>query len=80
MEARAEVLRLRHSALKSRRCRSGPASQPFCPEAFLNVLADRLSATATDFINIDLLSRFFSAVSCEFVDCDDIIVTDLRLP
>ncbi|KAG0142500.1 hypothetical protein CROQUDRAFT_662450 [Cronartium quercuum f. sp. fusiforme G11] len=65
MEARSEILRLRYTALKSRRCKSGPASQPFCPEVFLNVLADRLSGTATDFINIDLLSRFFSALPHE---------------
>ncbi|MBW0471400.1 hypothetical protein O181_011115 [Austropuccinia psidii MF-1] len=60
MEVRSDILRLRLAALKSRRCKSGPASQAFCPEIFLNVLADRLSATSTDFINIDLSSRFFS--------------------
>ncbi|KNZ49621.1 uncharacterized protein VP01_489g2 [Puccinia sorghi] len=32
----------------------------FCPEIFLHILADRLASTASDFINIDLLHRFFS--------------------
>lgn len=36
-------------------------TQMFCPEVFLNILADRLASTATDFINIDLLHRFFSS-------------------
>ncbi|PLW06247.1 hypothetical protein PCANC_25964 [Puccinia coronata f. sp. avenae] len=37
------------------------AAPVFCPEIFLNILADRLAGTAADFINIDLLHRFFSA-------------------
>ncbi|KAH9811128.1 P-loop containing nucleoside triphosphate hydrolase protein [Melampsora americana] len=65
METRSEILRLRTAAIKSRRCKSGPNAQSFCPETFLNVLADRLSSTSTDFIKIDLLSRFFSAVPHE---------------
>ncbi|WAQ87598.1 hypothetical protein PtA15_8A502 [Puccinia triticina] len=36
------------------------ATPTFCPEIFLNILADRLASTSTDFINIDLLHRFFS--------------------
>ncbi|KAA1065982.1 dynamin-like GTPase mgm1 [Puccinia graminis f. sp. tritici] len=39
---------------------SNLATPTFCPEIFLNILADRLASTATDFINIDLLHRFFS--------------------
>lgn len=65
MEGRAEILRLRNQIIKSRRCKLGPNSQSICPEIFLNVLADRLSKTSTDFIKIDLLSRFFSTVPHE---------------
>lgn len=62
MEFQLQTLKLRQTALKSRRCKAGPESKSLCPEIFLNIVAERLSATATDFINIDLLSRFFSAV------------------
>ncbi|EGG03542.1 uncharacterized protein MELLADRAFT_44541 [Melampsora larici-populina 98AG31] len=65
MEIRFEILKLRMNSIKSRRCKLGPTSQPFCPEIFLNLLADRLSNTSTDFIKIDLLSRFFSTVPHE---------------
>lgn len=62
MESQLQTLKLRQSALKSRRCKAGPDSKVFCPEIFLNIVAERLAATATDFINIDLLGRFFAAV------------------
>jgi len=45
--------------LKSKRCRAGPESDVFCPEAFLNVVADKLAYTATMFLNIELLDQFF---------------------
>ncbi|ORY20954.1 hypothetical protein BCR39DRAFT_554437 [Naematelia encephala] len=56
---RLMLLKLRHQALKSRRCRSGPDSAPFCPEAFLSTVADKLAYTSTMFINIELLEQFF---------------------
>ena len=59
LQDRADILRLRIAALKSRRCRAGPESKPFCPETFLNVVADKLTYTAVMFINIELLSEFF---------------------
>ncbi|SCV67493.1 BQ2448_5104 [Microbotryum intermedium] len=62
LTARSSILKLRLSALKSRRCRKGPESEAFCPEAFLNVVADKLSHTAVQFINflqIELLVEFF---------------------
>jgi hypothetical protein len=31
----------------------------FCPEAFLNVVADKLAHTSSMFINIELLDQFF---------------------
>lgn len=59
LQARADNLRLRLAALKARRCRAGPQSQVFCPETFLNVVADKLTYTAVMFINIELLAEFF---------------------
>ena len=40
----------------------GPQNDVFCPEAFLNVVADKLAYTATMFLNIELLDQFFYQV------------------
>jgi hypothetical protein len=56
------ILRLRLAALKSKRCRAGPHSDVFCPEAFLNVVADKLAYTSAMFISIELLDQFFYQV------------------
>lgn len=56
---RSSILKLRLLALKSKRCRAGPQSEVFCPEAFLNVVADKLAYTSAMFINIELLDQFF---------------------
>ncbi|KXN88474.1 Protein msp1, mitochondrial [Leucoagaricus sp. SymC.cos] len=56
---RVSILKLRLAALKSPRCRAGPQSEVFCPEAFLNVVADKLAYTSAMFINIELLDQFF---------------------
>ncbi|KAJ8509138.1 hypothetical protein ONZ45_g8655 [Pleurotus djamor] len=53
------VLRLRLAALKSKRCKGGPDNDVLCPEAFLNVVADKLAYTSAMFINIELLDQFF---------------------
>ncbi|CAO1632252.1 unnamed protein product [Parajaminaea phylloscopi] len=59
LQQRSDILKLRIAALKARRCKAGPESKAFCPEAFLNVVADKLTYTAVMFINIELLSEFF---------------------
>ncbi|KAJ7650419.1 P-loop containing nucleoside triphosphate hydrolase protein [Roridomyces roridus] len=56
---RLAILRLRLAALRSKRCRAGPQSDVFCPEAFLNVVADKLAHTSAMFIGIELLDQFF---------------------
>ena len=56
---RSKMLRTRLSTLSSKRCRSGPGAKAFCPEALLNIVADKLTYTAVMFINIELLSEFF---------------------
>jgi len=53
------ILKLRLAALKSKRCRAGPEHDVLCPEAFLNVVADKLAYTAAMFIGIELLDQFF---------------------
>lgn len=56
---RLAILKLRLAALKSKRCKTGPENDVFCPEVFLNVVADKLAHTSTMFINIELLDHFF---------------------
>jgi hypothetical protein len=63
---RSSILKLRLLALKSKRCRAGPQSEVFCPEAFLNVVADKLAYTSAMFINIELLDQFFYQVTLLF--------------
>ena len=56
---RLAILKLRLAALKSKRCKAGPENDLLCPEAFLNVVADKRAYTSTMFINIELLDHFF---------------------
>lgn len=62
LSSRSSILRLRLLSLKSRRCKAGPEQKAFCPEAFLNVVADKLSSSAVQFINV----RFSLALSFAF--------------
>jgi hypothetical protein len=59
---RSSILKLRLAALKSKRCKSGPNQDLLCPEAFLNVVAEKLAYTSAMFINIELLDLFFYQV------------------
>jgi hypothetical protein len=63
---RLSILKLRIMTLKSKRCRAGPHNEVFCPETFLNVVADKLAYTAAMFINIELLDQFFYQVNPSF--------------
>lgn len=56
---RLATLRLRLIAFKSKRCKAGPDNGVFCPEIFLNVVADKLAYTSSLFIKIELLDQFF---------------------
>ncbi|VDB83809.1 unnamed protein product [Peniophora sp. CBMAI 1063] len=56
---RLGILKLRTAALKGKRCKSGPENDLLCPEAFLEVVADKLAYTSSMFINIELLEQFF---------------------
>ncbi len=49
---------MRIAALKSSQC-AHPASKYACPEIFLDVVANKLTATAVLFLNVELLSEFY---------------------
>ncbi|CAG8498571.1 5588_t:CDS:2, partial [Racocetra persica] len=55
---RSMILKYRLAALKSRQCKS-PENKQYCPEAFLNMVAEKLSYTAVMFIQVELLNEFF---------------------
>lgn len=68
LAGRSGLLKARLVALKSRQCRNysdktSQAMRQYCPEAFLNVVADKLASTAVMFINIELLAEYFYLVS-----------------
>lgn len=55
---RADILRMRMMAVKSRQCKN-KANKYYCPEVFLDVVADKLTQTAVLFLNVELLSDFY---------------------
>ncbi|RMD41960.1 hypothetical protein DV735_g3189, partial [Chaetothyriales sp. CBS 134920] len=55
---RADLLRMRLAALRSSQCASRK-NKYYCPEVFLDVVADKLTATAVLFLNVELLTEFY---------------------
>lgn len=55
---RGDILKLRMAAVKSRQCKS-KENKYYCPEVFLDVVADKLTQTAVLFLNVELLSDFY---------------------
>jgi len=49
---------MRLNAVKSRQC-ANLKNKYYCPEAFLDVVADKLTQTAVLFLNVELLSEFY---------------------
>ena len=49
---------MRLNATKSRQC-SSLKNKYYCPEAFLDVVAEKLATTAVLFLNVELLSEFY---------------------
>ena len=49
---------MRLLALKSKQCTSS-TNKYYCPEVFLDVVADKLTSTAVLFLNVELLSEFY---------------------
>lgn len=62
LRERAELLKMRLFAIKSKQCNSKD-NKYYCPEIFLDVVAEKLTATAVLFLNVELLSEFYYHVS-----------------
>lgn len=58
LRERSDILRMRMAAIKSRQCKS-KENKYYCPEIFLDVVADKLTQTAVLFLNVELLSDFY---------------------
>lgn len=58
MQERADLIKMRILAVRSKQCAS-KKNKYFCPEVFLDVVADKLTATAVLFLNVELLSEFY---------------------
>lgn len=55
---RSDILRMRLAAVKSRQC-AQPKNKYYCPEVFLDAVADKLTSTADLFLDAELLSKFY---------------------
>ncbi|GAB1196448.1 P-loop containing nucleoside triphosphate hydrolase protein [Aspergillus pseudonomiae] len=55
---RADLLKMRLLAVRSKQCAS-KKNKYYCPEVFLDVVADKLTSTAVLFLNVELLSEFY---------------------
>ncbi|ODV88862.1 hypothetical protein CANCADRAFT_27617 [Tortispora caseinolytica NRRL Y-17796] len=58
LKDRLAVLQMRLQAVKSKQCRS-KKNKMYCPEIFLDAVADKLVHTAVLFLNVELLSDFY---------------------
>jgi GTP-binding protein EngB required for normal cell division len=59
---RAALIRMRLLAVKSKQC-SSKNNKYYCPEVFLDAVADKLTTTADLFLDAELLSKFYYSVS-----------------
>ncbi|KAG0159579.1 hypothetical protein PDIDSM_7101 [Penicillium digitatum] len=55
---RAELIKMRLLAIRSKQCAT-QKNKYYCPEVFLDVVADKLTSTAVLFLNVELLSEFY---------------------
>lgn len=67
LQDRAMIIKYRLAALKSRQCKS-PENKQYCPEAFLNIIAEKLTYTAVMFIQVELLNDFFFNFPLDVID------------
>lgn len=56
------MLKMRLLAVKSKQC-ANKQNKYYCPEVFLDAVADKLTTTADLFLEAELLSKFYYAVS-----------------
>ncbi|KIW59788.1 hypothetical protein PV05_00055 [Exophiala xenobiotica] len=55
---RGDIIKMRLTAVKSKQC-ANLKNKYYCPEVFLDVVADKLTSTAVLFLNVELLSEFY---------------------
>ncbi|ETI21724.1 hypothetical protein G647_08071 [Cladophialophora carrionii CBS 160.54] len=55
---RADIIKMRLLTVKSKQC-ANLKNKYYCPEVFLDVVADKLTSTAVLFLNVELLSEFY---------------------
>ncbi|OJD31191.1 mitochondrial dynamin gtpase [Diplodia corticola] len=55
---RADILKMRIMAVKSKQC-ANKKNKYYCPEIFLDAVADKLTTTADLFLDAELLSKFY---------------------
>ncbi|KAL9064290.1 MAG: hypothetical protein Q9157_007886 [Trypethelium eluteriae] len=55
---RLDILRLRLAAVQSKQC-ANKKNKYYCPEVFLDAVADKLTSTADLFLDAELLSKFY---------------------
>jgi replication fork clamp-binding protein CrfC len=55
---RADLIKMRLLAVRSKQCAT-QKNKYYCPEVFLDVVADKLTSTAVLFLNVELLSEFY---------------------
>ncbi|KAL9559600.1 hypothetical protein PS6_000695 [Mucor atramentarius] len=67
LQDRAMIIKYRLAALKSRQCKTSENKQ-YCPEAFLNIIAEKLTYTAVMFIQVELLNDFFFNFPLDVID------------
>lgn len=67
LQDRAMIIKYRLAALKSRQCKT-PDNKQYCPEAFLNIIAEKLTYTAVMFIQVELLNDFFFNFPLDVID------------
>ena len=55
---RADLIKMRLMAVRSKQCAT-QKNKYYCPEVFLDVVAEKLTSTAVLFLNVELLSEFY---------------------
>lgn len=59
---RMDIISLRLKAVKSKQC-ANRKNKYYCPEVFLDAVADKLTTTSDLFLDAELLSKFYYLVS-----------------
>lgn len=63
---RSDIIRLRLQAVRSKQCKN-KTNKYYCPEVFLDAVADKLTSTADLFLDAELLSKFYYLVRLDLI-------------